>query len=314
MRNVKSSPLRSLALASLIANVALIVTGAAVRLTGSGLGCPTWPKCTEDSYTTTPEMGVYGVIEFGNRMLTFVLGLLAVACVLAAWLERPRRRSTVGWAVAVLLGIPAQGVVGGITVLTDLNPWVVGMHFLVSIALIAAAYALWRRAAEGDGPPAPLVPASIRPLAWLTAAASLAVIAVGVVVTGSGPHAGDADAKRNGLDPAAISQVHADLVFLLVGLTVGLCFAVRAVNAPPPVVKAAVTLLVIELTQGLIGFVQYFTQLPVLLVGAHMLGAGLVWTATLGMLWSLRERPIRAAMEPAVPTAPPVDQPVSTSR
>ena len=315
MPEVSFLRLRPLALASLVANVALVVTGAAVRLTGSGLGCPTWPRCTEQSYTTTAEMGVHGVIEFGNRMLTFVLGLLAVLCVLAALLERPRRRSTVGLSLAVLFGIPAQGVVGGITVLTDLNPWVVGLHFLLSMALIAFAYALWKRTAEGDGRPVSLVPRPLRQLAAVLAVVSAAVIAMGVVVTGSGPHAGDEDAKRNGLDPEAVSQAHADVVFLLVGLTIALVFALRAVSAPPAAVRAAGVLLAIELGQGLIGFVQYFTHLPVLLVGAHMLGASLVWTGTLAVLWSLRERPavapaaaVPAGLEPAV-TEQPVPAP-----
>ena len=315
MPEVSFLRLRPLALASLVANVALVVTGAAVRLTGSGLGCPTWPRCTEQSYTTTAEMGVHGVIEFGNRMLTFVLGLLAVLCVLAALLERPRRRSTVGLSLAVLFGIPAQGVVGGITVLTDLNPWVVGLHFLLSMALIAFAYALWKRTAEGDGRPVSLVPRPLRQLAAVLAVVSAAVIAMGVVVTGSGPHAGDEDAKRNGLDPEAVSQAHADVVFLLIGLTIGLIFALRAVPAPPAAVRAAGVLLAIELGQGLIGFVQYFTHLPVLLVGAHMLGASLVWTGTLAVLWSLRERPavapaaaVPAGLEPAV-TEQPVPAP-----
>ncbi|WP_373871893.1 COX15/CtaA family protein [Actinoplanes regularis] len=292
--------LRPLALASLVANVALIVTGAAVRLTDSGLGCPTWPRCTDESYTTTAAMGVHGVIEFGNRMLTFVLALLAVACFLGA-LGRPRRRSLVRLSVAVGLGIPMQGVVGGITVLTNLNPWVVGLHFLLSIALITVAYAFWRRVDEGDAAPVPLVPGPLRALAGLTTLASLAVVAVGVVVTGSGPHSGDRGAKRNGLDPAGISQVHADLVFLLIGLSVALWFALRAVQAPPAAVRAALTLVVVELAQGLVGFVQYFTHLPVVLVACHMLGAGLVWTATLAVLWSLRERPTgSSAASPSV--------------
>jgi len=316
MPEVKSSALRPLALASLIANIALIVTGAAVRLTDSGLGCPTWPKCTDGSYTTTQAMGVHGVIEFGNRMLTFALGLIALACLVAAWLERPRRGSTVRLSVAVLLGIPAQAAVGGLTVLTDLNPWVVGMHFLVSIGLIAFAYALWRRTAEGDGEPVWLVPPALLLLARVTAVASVAVIAMGVVVTGSGPHAGDADAKRNGLDPEAVAQAHADVVFLLVGLTVGLLFALRAVNAPRAAVRAAAMLLAIELGQGLIGFVQYFTHLPVILVGVHMLGAGLVWTGTLAALWSLRERPAvpTAAPEPVSSGSAAPAEPVPTSR
>jgi cytochrome c oxidase assembly protein subunit 15 len=309
---VKSSVLRPLALTSLIANVVLVVTGAAVRLTDSGLGCPTWPRCTDESYTTTSAMGVHGAIEFGNRTLIFVLGLIALACLAAAIFERPRRRATIWLAVAVLLGIPAQAVVGGITVLTGLNPWVVGLHFLVSMALIAFAYALWKRAGEGDGTPEPLVPAPLRHLARLTALASAAVIALGVVVTGSGPHAGDANAKRNGLDPTTVAQAHADVVFLLVGLTVALCFALRAVNAPRAAVRAAVTLLVIELGQGLIGFVQYFTHLPIVLVGAHMLGASLVWTATLGVIWSLRTRPALRPATPSTGTEPTTAEPAGS--
>jgi len=301
--------LRPLALASLITNIGLVVTGAAVRLTGSGLGCPTWPKCTEESYTTTPEMGINGVIEFGNRVLGVVLGLIALACFIAALLEKPRRRSLIVLSLAVGLGIPGQGVIGGITVLTDLNPWVVGLHFLLSMALIALAYALWKRTAEGDRPRRTLVPAPLPALARLLALVSAAVIVLGVVVTGSGPHAGDENAKRNGLDPATIAQTHADLVFLLIGLSVGLWFALRAAKAPRPAIRAAGILIVIELGQGLIGFVQYFTNLPVLLVGAHMLGACLVWTGTLSALWSLRERPHHET-QPAIPT--PASPPTTT--
>lgn len=319
MRGVKSSALllsrpvqwcgrslRGLALASLIANIGIIVTGAAVRLTASGLGCPTWPRCTADSYTTTPEMGINGAIEFGNRLLTFVLIAIAVLCFLGALARR--RRSLIGLSVAIGLGIPGQGVIGGITVLTNLNPWVVGLHFILSIVLVAAAYALWRRVDAGDGEPILQVPAPIRQLALVTTAVSFAVIVAGVVVTGSGPHSGDHGAKRNGLDPDRLSQLHADLVFLLIGLTVALWFALRAVDAPPAAIKAAATLFWVEMAQGLIGFVQYFTHLPVALVAAHMLGSGLVWTATLAVLWALRTRaaatPVPAAPEPeAVPAA-----------
>src|SRR5690349_1136375 len=177
--------LRRLALASLIANIGLVVTGAAVRLTRSGLGCPTWPRCTEESYTSTPEMGINGAIEFGNRVLGIMLGLIALACFIAALLQKPRRRSLILLALAAGLGIPGQGVIGGITVLTDLNPWVVGLHFLLSMALIAAAYALWHSTSEGDGRPVPLVPAPLRHLTSLTALAAAGVIVLGVVVTGS---------------------------------------------------------------------------------------------------------------------------------
>ncbi|MEU4622910.1 COX15/CtaA family protein [Actinoplanes sp. NPDC023801] len=305
------SSLRGLALASVIANIGIIVTGAAVRLTKSGLGCPTWPRCTDDSYVSTPEMGINGAIEFGNRLLTFVLVAIAVACFLGALARR--RRSLVKLSVAVALGIPGQGVIGGITVLTNLNPWVVGLHFILSIALIAGAYALWRRVDEGDGDPVPLVPAPLRQLTWVTTAASLAVIAAGVVVTGSGPHSGDQGAKRNGLDPEQISQVHADLVFLLIGLTVALWFALRAAGAPAAAVRAAATLFWVEMSQGLIGFVQYFTHLPVALVAAHMLGSGLVWVATLSVLWSLRSRPVVTTAQTPAPLQATGPAPVPTA-
>jgi cytochrome c oxidase assembly protein subunit 15 len=301
--------LRPLALANLVANIALVVTGAAVRLTGSGLGCPTWPRCTDDSYTTTAAMGAHGVIEFGNRLLGVALGLITLAVFIVAVLDRPRRRPVILLAAIVLFSVPAQAVMGGITVLTHLNPWVVGLHFLLSVALIAGAWALWRRTYEGDGPARLLVPSPLRALARLTALASLAVIVAGVVVTGSGPHAGDQNAKRNGLDPAAVAQTHADLVFLLIGLSVALWFALRAVPAPPAAVRAAGVLVIVELAQGLIGFVQYFTHLPVILVAAHMLGATLVWTATLSVLWSLRERPAQPASAAPAERAPAIPTP-----
>jgi cytochrome c oxidase assembly protein subunit 15 len=308
MREVKSL-LRPLALASLIANIGLIVTGGAVRLTGSGLGCPTWPKCTEASYRTTEAMGVHGAIEFGNRMLNFVLVAVALGCVIEAIRQRPRRRSLIALSIGVIGYIPVQIVLGGITVLTKLNPWAVGLHFLASIGLIAVAYALWRRTAEGDRAPRPLVPAPLRQLGALTAIAGAAVIAVGVVVTGSGPHAGDEHAKRTGLDPAAVSQAHADLVFLLVGLTVALVLALRATQAPAAAVRAAAVLLAIELGQGVIGFVQYFTHLPIVLVGVHLLGAALVWVGILNVLWSMRSRDTGPGTEHDTGVAQPLQTP-----
>ena len=293
--------LRRLALASLVANVGIVVTGGAVRLTSSGLGCPTWPRCTDASYRPSPEMGIHGAIEFGNRLLTFVLVAIALAALVVAWRMRPANRPLRLLATAAFLGIPAQGVVGGLTVLTHLNPYVVGLHFLASIGVITASWALWRRTVEPDGPVRPVVSRPMRQLVWLTAAASLAVICVGVVVTGSGPHAGDADAKRTGLDPENIAQVHADLVFLLVGLSVALWFALRATGGPT---RAAGALVLVELAQGLVGFVQYFTDLPEILVAVHMLGACLVWIATLGVIWSTRERvPDPPAAAPSAPIA-----------
>jgi cytochrome c oxidase assembly protein subunit 15 len=285
----RSDLLRYTALASVIANVGIVITGGAVRLTDSGLGCPTWPRCTDESYTPSPEMGMHELIEFGNRMVTFVLGAIAIAGVVLAWRAVPRRRRVLWLSVLAFLAIPAQGVVGGITVLTDLNPWVVGLHFLVSMGAIAAAYAFWVATFETDEPVRPTVPPPLRWLTWLVVAVSGAVLVVGTFVTGSGPHAGDADAKRNGLNPEAISQLHADVVFLLIGLVVAAWFAFRAVGARTPANRTA-WLFGIAMAQGLVGFVQYLTQLPEILVGLHMAGACLVWLATLAVLYATRTR------------------------
>jgi cytochrome c oxidase assembly protein subunit 15 len=281
---------RGFALASLVANVVIVVTGGAVRLTDSGLGCPTVPSCTDESLVPTKEMGAHGVIEFGNRQLTFVLGVLAGLTLLAALAQRPRRRALVVLAALVLGVIPAQALVGMITVWTDLNPWVVGCHFLVSMAVIAAAYTLWRRTGEPAGGTPTSLPRPLRQLTWLVTVVAGAVLVAGTVVTGAGPHAGDADAKRNGLDLESVSQLHVDLVFLLLGLSIATWLAMRASAAPRAAVRAAAVLIGVELSQGLIGFVQYFTNLPVLLVGAHMLGACLVWLAALDVLYHNRIR------------------------
>ncbi|MEU5914919.1 COX15/CtaA family protein [Micromonospora sp. NPDC047527] len=310
VRPVSGILLRRLALASIIANVGIVVTGGAVRLTASGLGCPTWPRCTDTSYVNTAEMGVHGVIEFGNRMLTFAVGLIALATLLAVLAHRPRRPGLLALAVAVFLGIPAQAVLGGITVLTNLNPWVVGLHFLASMAVIAAAYALWRRIGDPDGPTVAVVPTPLRTLARITTGVSVAVLVIGTWVTGSGPHAGDHGAARNGLDPESISQVHADSVFLLLGLTVALIFAFRAVGAQRAT-RAAIVLLAVELGQGVIGFVQYFTHVPAILVGAHMLGSCLVLLATLSVQWSTRERRPAAPAPETTPTESAAPVPVN---
>ncbi|MEJ7628232.1 MAG: COX15/CtaA family protein [Nocardioidaceae bacterium] len=287
--------MRRLAAASLVANIVLVVTGGAVRLTGSGLGCPTWPRCTSESFVVHDALGVNGFIEFGNRMLTFVLAAVAVVTWVAAMRLHPARRSIRLLATGLLLGIPAQAVVGGITVLTDLNPWVVSFHLLSSLAMIAVAVVLLRRVDELDRPANPTVP---RPVVVLTRAllvVAALVLYVGTVVTGSGPHAGSPDAPRNGLAPAALSQLHADLVFLLVGLTVGTWLALRATGAPERALRAVRTLLGLELAQGVVGFTQYLTDLPIVLVGIHLLGAALV-TAAGAWLWlGTRDRGIQRA-------------------
>jgi cytochrome c oxidase assembly protein subunit 15 len=259
-----------LAVANLLANIGIVVTGAAVRLTGSGLGCPTWPRCSDESYVAHGELGIHGVIEFGNRTLTFVLAAVAVLCFLAALGARHRRATRLSLVIG--LGIPLQAVIGGITVLTDLNPWIVAGHFLLSMAIIMVCVALLDELRSPDRGAAPPLP---RALAWATLAAGWVVLYLGTVVTGAGPHAGDTDSPRNGLDPSTISHVHAVAVYVLVALTVALlAVAIRGGHRWLATVTGLV--LVIELLQGLLGWVQYWLDLPVGLVALHMLGAALL--------------------------------------
>jgi heme a synthase len=294
-----SGAVSRVALVNAVANGVIVVTGGAVRLTGSGLGCPTWPRCTDDSLVPTKELAGHGLIEFGNRTLTFVLTVAAIATLVAVW--RSPRRDLRPLAVLSFLGIPVQAVLGGITVLTGLNPWTVAGHFLLSSVLVAVATVLWLRSREpGVGQfvvrrPIPLL---VNGIAVVTAA----VLVVGTVVTGSGPHSGDPAAGRTGFDPELVSQLHADVVFLLIGLTVALLVALYATDSPGRVRRAARDLVVVELAQGVIGYVQYFTHLPVVLVLLHMLGAVLVTAAVARLVWSVRgpasELPLA---DPAVP-------------
>jgi len=281
--------LRGVALASLIANVGILITGGAVRLTGSGLGCPTWPRCTAESYVPNGAMGIHGVIEFTNRTFTSVVSVLAVAGLAIAVLQKPRRTGVIRLATLVLLGIPAQIVLGGITVRTHLNPWAVASHFLLSIAIIAAAYAFWRSTAETDDPARPTVERPLRVLAGALLVVAGVAISLGTVVTGSGPHAGDENARRTGLDPAAVTQLHADAVFVLIGLAVATWFAFRAAGARHQATTAA-WLIGVLLAQGLVGYAQYATGLPAALVGVHLAGAAAVWIAALSVWFSTRTR------------------------
>ncbi len=281
---------RRLALASIVANSAIVVTGGAVRLTASGLGCPTWPRCTATTYTPTPEYAVHGVIEFGNRLLTFALTAVVLACLVAVWRQRPVRPGMRLLAGLVFVGIPAQAVLGGVTVLTGLNPWSVMAHFLLSMVLIALAVVLHQRAREGDLPARPLVGAPLRRLAVGVLVLVAATLVAGTVVTGSGPHSGDPAAGRTGLDPETVSQLHGNLVVLLIGLTVALYVRLRSSGAPAGAVRATGVLLGVELAQGVLGVAQYLTDLPVLLVGLHLLGACLVQITAVQAVLALRDR------------------------
>ncbi|HYP44284.1 MAG TPA: COX15/CtaA family protein [Propionibacteriaceae bacterium] len=292
--------LRRWAVASLVVNIVIVVTGALVRLTDSGLGCPTWPRCTESSYVTHPELGYHGAIEFGNRLLTFVLVIVAVGTWLAAMLHREHgrpRMDLLRLTTILALGIPAQAVIGGITVLTQLNPYVVALHLLVSFVLIALSVALVRRT-RGLSPR--LVSSRAAVLARAAFVLMWAAVWLGTVVTGSGPHAGDENAARNGLNSDLVAHLHALAVYATVAATLGCVLLLRT--------RAAYGLLALEVAQAVIGFLQYYNGLPVWLVTLHLLGAALAIALATNLLLSVRSLRSDALEQPltsrgAVPAA-----------
>ncbi|MEU6842809.1 COX15/CtaA family protein [Streptomyces sp. NPDC046716] len=288
------------ALSAVLMTVVIVVTGGAVRLTGSGLGCPTWPKCTDQSLTATSEMGFHGAIEFGNRMLTYVLCAAVGWAIIAARSQKPWRRSLtrLGWTQFwVVMG---NAVLGGIVVLVGLNPYTVAAHFVLTTALLTVAVLMWQRTREGDAEPRPLVGQAIKQLVWFLVLAAALLILVGTVVTGAGPHAGDSsDVPRMPLDWEMVSKLHAVLAWIVVTLTFALWFVLKAVDAPKGPLNRTRDLFLILLAQGVIGYVQYFTDLPEVLVALHMLGSALVWIGVLRVVLSLRERPENTAGVPA---------------
>lgn len=284
---------RRWALTAVVANAGITVTGAAVRVTGSGLGCPTWPKCTPDSFVPAAHDDIPMIntlIEFGNRLLTFAVLAVAVACVLAALRQTPRRPGLVRLALLQPAGVALQGLWGGVVVHSVLNPLTVGAHFLISIALTAACWLMYARAGEGDGPVRGLVHRDIRILGYALVAAVAVLLVAGVVVTGTGPHSGDLLASRFDFDIETVARLHADIVYVVVGLTFALLFALHVTGAPRPALRAAQLLLVIELAQGVIGYTQYFLAVPAFLVGLHVLGSTLVWICCLNVVSRMRTR------------------------
>lgn len=272
-----------------VLQVGLVLTGGAVRLTGSGLGCPTWPQCVSGSIAPVPHQAqgqLHAWIEFGNRLLTGLLIIVIIASVIGAFRWG---RGRADWkvirvlALTQLAGIVGQIVLGGITVLTKLNPIAVSLHFLLSIVLIAATLSFRERIfGKARTEVLPMTRLMIRILLGL----SLLVITLGTLVTGSGPHAGDIQAKRYPFDPRLISWVHADSVIALISLTIGLMIVIKVSESEANrsfIGKKVLLFLLICLSQGLIGYIQYFTGLPEALVAAHLLGAALIWLT----VWNL---------------------------
>jgi heme a synthase len=279
--------LRSWAVVSLIMNIVIVVTGGLVRLTGSGLGCPTWPRCTADSYVSHPQLGIHGAIEFGNRLLTLVLVIAAALTFVSALLYREdgRPRTDLRWLTGgMTLGIPLQGVIGGIVVLTQLNPYVVGLHLLLSMALIALAVLLVRKTwhvAAAEASSLSVVATRVTfVLMWLA-------VWLGTLVTGSGPHAGDENAPRNALDGMMLTRLHTSMVYATVALS-AVCFLLMRS-------RAVVLLLLVEMVQVGIGVAQYQLGLPIGLVALHLLGASLAVATVTNLVLSVERRPASPA-------------------
>ncbi|MEW9551783.1 heme A synthase [Nonomuraea sp. NPDC050783] len=298
--------LRGWALASVLANAGITVTGAGVRVTASGLGCPTWPRCTPGSFVPVahPEVSMLNMlVEFGNRLLTFLVLAVGAACVLAAWRLAPRRPALMRLALLQPLGVLAQALWGGLVVRSALNPFTVGTHYLLSTGLIAACWLLYARAGEGDGALRAVVHRDVRRLGHVLVAAVLALLVAGVVVSGTGPHSGDEIASRFDLDIESVARLHADVAYLVVGLTFALLFALHVSGAPRAARRAALGLFAVELAQGVIGYTQWFLAVPAALVLLHVLGSTAVWIAALRAVTALRVRdPLPAAAGRPSPT------------
>jgi cytochrome c oxidase assembly protein subunit 15 len=292
--------LQRAALAAVVMTVVIIVTGGAVRLTSSGLGCDTWPKCTDDSLFATPAQGIHGAIEFGNRMLTYVLSAAVGWAIIAARSTKPWRRTLSRLAWSQFWIVMGNAVLGGITVWAGLNPWTVAGHFLLANALLTVTVITWQRTREGDTPPRPRVPRPVHKLSWAIVTVSGVLIVLGTSVTGSGKHAGDSsDVPRMPWHWADAAHIHAFAAWAVCALAVAMWLALRAVDAPDHVRARARDLLIVLLAQGAIGYVQYFTDVPEFLVAVHMLGSALMWIAVLRLALSLRERPCADAEIPA---------------
>lgn len=304
--------LRLFALIGLIGNVVIVVSGGAVRVTKSGLGCPDWPRCSGDSLVPThnPEHHVLNMsIEFGNRLVTFVVLAAGLLVFIAALRLRPRRKELVRWALAQPMSVVAQAVIGGIVVLTELHPAAVSLHFLVSPALLVFCVALWIRAGEGDAPPRRLTGPWTRRLTAALLVACAAVLVAGTVVTGTGPHAGDADSRRYGFDITDVARIHSVLAWVTTALTVIVLVALYRTGAPAAARRRAHELTALIVLQGAVGYLQYFLGVPEGLVLLHMLGSVLMWIAAFRLFFALRDRGPVPAAEPLPAPAPKAESP-----
>jgi heme a synthase len=298
--------LRRWALGGVVTSALIILSGAAVRLSQSGLGCPDWPKCTAGSLAATGATGdplIHRWVEFGNRLVTIAIFVIAVGVFIAAWQFRGaagRRRRDLIWLAAAQPGaIVAQAVLGGIVVITKLNPTLVSLHFVASIALVAATVALYVRCQESTEPPTPFVPRPVQLVAFGVVGTVALMMTAGTVVTGTGPLAGAPDVARYHLPLEGVTQLHADIGWLLAGLMVALLLGLRVTAAPAKAVRLGWLLLALIGLQGVIGYAQYFGGLPAGLVWLHVTGSTAIWITALLLPYSLRQRGTIVQQRPA---------------
>ena len=289
--------MRRWALAGLITSGLIILTGGAVRLSQSGLGCPDWPACTAHSVGATGATGdplIHRWVEFGNRLVTVAIFVVATGVSVAAWRFRPVtgiRRHDLLWLAAAQPGaIVAQAVLGGLVVITKLNPALVSLHFLASVALVAAAVALYVRCQETTRPPRPLVPRLVQLSSYGVIGTVALMLTAGTVVTGTGPLAGAANVARYHLPFGGVAQLHSDIAWLLGGLLAGLLVGLRLGAAPRRAVLLGWLLLGLFVFQGAVGYAQYFGGMPAGLVWVHVTGATAIWITALFIPYTLRDR------------------------
>ncbi|MGA1837122.1 COX15/CtaA family protein [Herbiconiux sp. 11R-BC] len=297
--------------AALVVSILIIVTGGVVRVTGSGLGCPTWPTCDGTSLTTTAALGIHGFIEFTNRALTGVLILAVGWAIVAARLQKPRERSMTRLAWSQFWLVVANAVAGGVTVNTGLNPWVVAMHFVLAVALLTTTTLTWHRAHRGQ-PATVVLPRAVGPMAWVLVAVTAVLIVAGTLVTGTGPHAGDsADVPRMPFQWAGVTVLHGVLGALTLVLGIALYAALLRVPDASLARRRALTFVVVVVAQAAIGLAQALLGLPEWLVVLHLLGSALVWVGALRVLLDVHPGLFAGARGPSdVPVripAPEVD-------
>jgi cytochrome c oxidase assembly protein subunit 15 len=282
----------------LLALTVIVVSGAAVRLTASGLGCPTWPSCESGQLTPHGATGYHGVIEFVNRAFTGVVSLFVALAVLGSLVRTPRRRDLTWLSLGLVAGVLGQIVLGGLSVLFELSPPWVMAHFLVSMVLVANAVVLHHRAGEGDGAKQPLVAPEVRTMGrWLIVAAAI-VLFTGTVVTGAGPHGGDENVRRLDFVVSDVARFHGIAVNLFLIAVLVTLWMLHRTRAPQRVRRDAQVLLAVLVAQAAVGYTQYLTGVPVVLVGVHVAGAAAVWIAVLRFhlrLWQHERSAIEGA-------------------